>query len=118
MRSPPSFIYGGYNRQMNTEYSDVHVLSLPGFRWTTASGSTSVDRQRRDHACEVIGERHLVSWGGAKEEAGRVSWEIVDAFPQGIGLFDMSTFEWTEEYKAGAAAYERHEKIGEWYAEG
>lgn len=119
------FIYGGRSESSGTEYSDVYVLSLPGFRWTTVSGSQSVDRQRSNHACAVIGDRHLMSWGGIRRasntranENDRPWWEIADAFPQGIGLFDMTTLEWTTRYDPDAGEYRRHETIGEWYQEG
>lgn len=113
-REMRSFIYGGYNKQRPTEttYSSVHVLSLPAFHWTTIAGSANRDRERHAHVCAVVGNRHLLSRGGLRQETDGVSWDRVDPFPRGIGIFDMSSLEWTHEYNASAAPYEQNQRTG------
>lgn len=45
-------------------------------------------------------------------------WLEPDPFPQGVGIFDMATLQWTDGYDAGAAAYETHESIRKFYDDG
>ena len=39
-----------------------------------------------------------------------------DPRPQGIGVFDMTTLAWTDEYNSAAPAYEPATVIKNWYA--
>lgn len=113
-----SFIYGGSNNFVRADYSDVHVLSLPGFHWTSVTNQSNRDRQRREHTCAVAGKRHLISWGGLRGDNDVDPWQIPDPSPNGIMIFDMSALQWTSEYRADAEAYEQHERITSWYNDG
>ncbi|KAH7311625.1 hypothetical protein B0I35DRAFT_411798 [Stachybotrys elegans] len=109
------FIYGGANRLLDTDYRDIYVLSLPGFVWSQPANINSVPRS--EHTCAVVGNRQLLSWGGLdfNDDDG---WRSHDPFPQGLGIFDMSALEWSNEYDAEARPYEAHQRIRSWYDDG
>lgn len=56
----------------------------------------------------------MLSVGGDAEEA----WLTEDVFAQGLGVFDMVKWIWTDKYDAGAADYDSHDDIKEWYKDG
>lgn len=95
----------------------MYALSLPGFRWTRLAPEKSPPA-RRDHMCETVGKRQMLSWGGLDAGDGTSMWENGDAFPQSIGIFDMATLQWTDRYDADAEEYETHESIRSWYDDG
>lgn len=113
------FIYGGEIRNSGRSYSDMYVLSLPGFEWTRLAPQRSPPA-RRDHMCLTVGKRQMLSWGGLNtaDGPGGSMWLDPDDFPQGLGIFDMATLQWTDGYDAGAAAYETHESIRKFYDDG
>ncbi|KAH6688519.1 kelch repeat protein [Plectosphaerella plurivora] len=113
------FLYGGEIRNSRRSYSDMYVLSLPGFEWTRLAPSRSPPA-RRDHMCLTVGKRQMLSLGGLNtaDGPGGSMWLEKDPFPQGVGIFDMATLQWTDGYDAGASAYETHESIRKFYDDG
>jgi hypothetical protein len=110
-------VFGGSNWDLNTDYSDLYVLSLPGFKWTRITGIKSAPRA--EHVCTVIGKRQLFSWGGVdRNNKKHDGWSEKDPFPRGIGIFDMTAMEWKDEYDASAEEYEPNERIRSWYTDG
>lgn len=109
-------MYGGEIRGDGSSYGDMYALSLPGFRWTRLAPDRRAP-ERRDHACETVGRRQMLSWGGINTGDGRM-WGTKDSFPHGIGIFDMTALQWRDSYDADADAYEPHESIRRWYDEG
>lgn len=91
----------------------MHILSIPTFHWTPVPGATNAGRMRQRHSCAVVGRRHLLSWGGFSDDNSRTER---DAFPQGIGLLDMTTLQWTTRYDADAEPYVQHQLIQDWVA--
>ncbi|KFA47531.1 hypothetical protein S40293_02131 [Stachybotrys chartarum IBT 40293] len=107
------FVFGGSNSNERTEYSDLYVLSLPGFRWTRVSGlNTSA---RAEHVCAVVGKRQFISWGGLNATYETSIYDSPDSFPQGIGIFDMTALEWRDEYNPSTEPYRLHLSIQAWY---
>ncbi|KAK6425735.1 hypothetical protein LTR95_016221 [Oleoguttula sp. CCFEE 5521] len=99
------FMYGGDAGQIDTTTSQgvVHVLSLPSFNWQVHP--TNATYSRVGHACNVIGNRQMAVIGGLiLGSAGEWDFEP-DPWPNGIGIFDISAFEWSASYDASAAAY-------------
>ncbi|EXF80870.1 kelch repeat protein [Colletotrichum fioriniae PJ7] len=99
-------------------YSDVFVLSLPGFVWRQVQFDDV--SPRTDHHCAVVGNRKMIVVGGrttSKSAANLEGWALRDPWPQGLGLFDLAEWTWKNEYNASAGAYRSHEEIQRWYRE-
>ncbi|OQO12636.1 hypothetical protein B0A48_02098 [Cryoendolithus antarcticus] len=99
------FMYGGNAGQIDTTISQgvVVVLSLPSFNWQVHSSNATYSRV--GHAYNAIGNRQMAIIGGLiLGSAGEYDFEP-DPWPNGIGIFDMSAFEWSASYDASAAAY-------------
>lgn len=69
---------------------------------------------RANQDCQVIGNRHLLSIGGYDPTAGNES-AIVDPWPFGLGLFDMTALEWTDKYDAAAPPYVQSDHVKAFY---
>lgn len=120
LTSTVRFVYGGGNDDDEMDFGDIHVLSLPGFRWTKVSDEA--DRGRAEHACVAVRSSQLLSFGGlsyhAASRQGEDAFLYKDNYPRGIGIFDMNSLEWKEFYDAEAGNYTTHESIKSWYDEG
>ncbi|KAI9770481.1 MAG: hypothetical protein M1839_003196 [Geoglossum umbratile] len=77
------YMYGGRDNK-GQFFSDVHVLSLPSFTWTQVS--TGYGGPRYGHACHVVAQRQLLSYGGADSEN---LTDTCDYEYRAVGLFDM-----------------------------
>ena len=117
-----SFIYGGatepqidMNNPTDTNYTSVYVLSTPAFQWFRSSSVPTTVR-RANHECVVIGNRQMISIGGAQPSSPDSLGQDDDPWPNGIGLFDMTAFEWVGQYTADAAEYDSPNAVKEYYA--
>ncbi|OTB19672.1 hypothetical protein K445DRAFT_313450 [Daldinia sp. EC12] len=113
------FIYGGSsaNHAGNT-FSDVYVLSLPGFVFFKSNSSGT---PRADHGCAVIGngKRQMLSYGGIDADPGLGSHNMTpDPWKQSLGIYDMSEMIWKDSYDVNAADYESPAVVRDWYAQG
>ncbi|MCJ1462072.1 hypothetical protein MMC07_000672 [Pseudocyphellaria aurata] len=110
------FLFGGMTGPdfgpSNVDSHQVYILALPAFRWIRATNSSTVSRASQD--CQVIGNRHLLSIGGYDPTASNES-AIVDPWPYGLGLFDMTALEWTERYDAAAQPYVQSDQVKAFY---
>ncbi|KAF4954315.1 hypothetical protein FGADI_5338 [Fusarium gaditjirri] len=110
------FIYGGWNmwNDKTKAFGDVWVLSLPAFKWFKAD----TDGPKRGmHGCALIGKRQMVSIGGndwGKDEG----WRDKDPWTQGIGILDLPSMAWSNEYDADAEDYESPKVVKDWYTNG
>ena len=100
------FLYGQANywyaaTDSSIADSVVYVLSLPSFHWTKQDAVATVARNR--HTCNVIGGRQMVIVGGVVGIVGQLF--TADPWDNGIGIFDMSAFEWTDSYNPNALPY-------------
>ncbi|KAM0334379.1 hypothetical protein ACHAQA_001405 [Verticillium albo-atrum] len=112
-----TFIYGGRNDRNNEVYDDAYVLTLPGFHWEKVDYEAKSPRS--GHACLVVGKRQLLSFGGVNHEPGMPKlWQDPDPWPQGLGVFDMTELNWTNEYDADASDYDSPQVVKSWYADG
>ncbi|PKS06218.1 hypothetical protein jhhlp_006964 [Lomentospora prolificans] len=103
------FLLGGYNTLSGTTFEDLYVLSLPGFVWTKVDAVEGGPRQGQ--TCVVAGKRHMLVIGGMNSDG----WGNKDAFPQGLGIFDLSELKWSTEYDADAADYVASDVVKDWY---
>ncbi|KXH67295.1 kelch repeat protein [Colletotrichum salicis] len=103
------FLYGGLSsvtdfNKIDSVSGDVYVLSLPGFVFFKAAGSSI---PRADHACVVVagGGRHLLSIGGVDWSVGFPKYLTdPDPWELGLGIFDMTEMRWSGWYDSQAAA--------------
>ncbi|KAI3540189.1 kelch repeat protein [Colletotrichum filicis] len=112
------FLFGGTAGFSNRAYSDVFVLSLPGFVWRQVQFDDV--SPRTDHHCAVVGNRQMIVVGGrttSKSVGNLEGWALRDPWPQGLGLFDLVEWTWKDDYNASAGAYRSHEEIQRWYRE-
>lgn len=114
-------MYGGaiVNDIENTVLNGaVWVLSLPSFNWHMQD--TTPDLGRWVHTCEAVG-RQMISIGGAvvysdtSSDAFLVTGGVPDPWDQGLGVFDMTTMQWTDGYDAHAKPYTTPQVIKDWY---
>lgn len=115
------FVYGGAVNQTsdwgapNHEgYLNVFALSLPGFVWFKSNSSTTV--RRAAHTCSLVGNRQMVSIGGYQPSSRQSLGVAQDPWVSGIGIFDLSSFAWTDHYDVEAAPYELPHVIESYYS--
>jgi hypothetical protein len=94
-------------------YLNVYALSLPAFRWFKSNSTTTV--RRACNTCNVIGNRQMVSIGGRLPSSLQALGVEQDPWASGLGVFDMSDFEWVDHYNAAAAAYESPQVVQKYY---
>jgi hypothetical protein len=104
------WIYGG--RDSSGVKSDVWVLSLPAFRWFNIDVESP---PRVYHNCALIGKRQALVTGGIDEN--RV-WATSDPWRHSLGVFDMTTLEWSSSFNANADDYESPQVVQDWYNSG
>jgi hypothetical protein len=109
------FVYGGGNKQSNTDYGDIWALSLPGFHWTKVSDDTKA--KRAEHAC-VGTKSTMLSFGGLRLFMDDAAFGQKDEFDRGIGIFNLNTLEWDGSYNADAEGYKTHDRIIQGYNDG
>jgi hypothetical protein len=106
------FIYGGWDGNVaGSLYSDVWVLTIPGFRWFPGPAGTS----RYGHRCALAGSRQMISVGGLGSAR---DWYTADEWQQGIGDLDLTAMTWSSSYNATALSYQSPQIVQAWYAAG
>ncbi|KAK1494715.1 kelch repeat protein [Colletotrichum cuscutae] len=112
------FLYGGGSTETGSVSGDVYVLSLPGFVFFKAAGSSAI---RAGHTCVVVGEggRQMLSIGGTDGSLGFPrSLTDPDPWKLGLGIFDMTEMRWSDGYDYQARPYESPDAVKQWYAQG
>ncbi|KAK3346131.1 hypothetical protein B0T25DRAFT_551145 [Lasiosphaeria hispida] len=118
------FLYGGFNGLLENTYSDVAVLSLPGFVWSRRAFGEKKESNgaaRSFAACAVAGEssRQMLVVGGVYQSREKVDyWRSVDPWPQGLGVFDLTAMNWSDGWDPNAVEYERPQVVRDWYSQG
>ncbi|KAF6784147.1 kelch repeat protein [Colletotrichum sojae] len=106
------FLYGGNNLNPEPSFSEVYILSLPGFVWKRADSPPRNGTARTFMACARAGKRQMITVGG-RDIAERPTL-AADVFPKGLGIFDLTELRWKDEYDAGAAEYDSPQVIKSW----
>jgi hypothetical protein len=117
------FVYGGQGDEET--YSDMHILTIPGFRWFKVDDFDSSPRVH--HSCVPIGpviedeedngsrrRRQMLTTGGLLNDT-KQAWGEDDLWPYTLGLFDMTDLKWKAEYDPEAETYETPKMIRDWY---
>jgi hypothetical protein len=76
------------------QFDEVYVLTLPAFTWFKADYPAQLTRAW--HTCHTVGNQ-MISFGGLDPSDGSLS-SSDDPFPNGIGIFDMTTMQWTTNF--------------------
>ncbi|KAH8158818.1 hypothetical protein CIB48_g9419 [Xylaria polymorpha] len=102
----------------DTSEIDAYVLSLPGFVWFKLSPSREFPRW--GHSCAAAGGRsQIIVVGG--QNAYSIAPESIsdpDPWPQGIGVFDLQTLDWSDSYQPDSMNYQIPKVIDDWYRAG
>jgi hypothetical protein len=115
------YLYGGVSSSMSSKPdTDIYVLSLPAFTWfkKTAINSTP----RIFHRCEIKGSS-LISIGGQSQEINNLYYASFsearkpDPFANGIGVLDLTNFNWTNQYSWDDAEYKYPSFVRDWYSD-
>ncbi len=98
------YIYGGQH-ETDPALDDVWVLTIPSFQWISV-GPTSVPRFY--HSCALLGDRYIATYGGVAGVGGNegaASPEPCDTAQSGLRLFDLTTFDWAEQFEPSPSNY-------------
>ena len=112
------FIYGGWKGNAGEGFDEVWVLTLPAFTWISVNGGVSGTYPRIGHTCQVAGNRQMISIGGLNiTQANLVeAWSGPDVSQrQGIAVYDLSTWDFTNFLNSTAAPYTRADQIQRYY---
>lgn len=86
-----------------------YVLSLPSFTWSIVYRGS--DQMRHSHTCSTIGQRQMVVIGGYNP-AAFIGGDY-DPWTNGIGVFDMVTSSWSDNYNSSAMPYQRSSTLND-----
>lgn len=103
-------MFGGSNNDEKAAYNSVYVLSLPSFTWSLV-GRVPRAQVREGNGCAIVGKSQFLTWGGIYWGSELEQVSSPDPFPQGLGIFDLNSLEWKDEYRADAAAYTAHSSL-------
>ena len=98
------YIYGGQH-ETDEALDDVWILTIPSFQWISV-GATSVPRFY--HSCALLGDRYIATYGGVAGVGGNegtFSPEPCDTAQSGLRLFDLTTFDWAEQFELSPSNY-------------
>jgi hypothetical protein len=94
-------------------YLNVYVLSLPAFRWFQTPATTTT--RRCSHTCAVIGNRQMISIGGRAPSTLNPLGMDQDSWKSGVGILDMTIWEWNDHFDAADEPYERADVVKQYY---
>lgn len=115
-------VYAGWNNTLgeySTSFDAAYILSLPSFNWFKADYEATSPR----HAltCEHIGGGQVLTVGGldtSQHDASnqyRGVFHTVDPFPQGLGVFDLSTMSFADLFEVNKTTYEYADALSTYY---
>ncbi|KAL8943249.1 MAG: hypothetical protein Q9211_001044 [Gyalolechia sp. 1 TL-2023] len=122
------FLYGGTNGRLGPDavpYDEIYILTLPAFHWLKVNYPPL--SPRGGHSCNAVGGSQIASVGGfdanpdlyvnyLTEDVDRsVLNTSADPFTQGLGIFDLTTLTWADQYTANAPPYTQSEMVREYY---
>lgn len=120
------FMYGGYPGTTGTDaiaYDQVFILTLPAFHRIQVD--YLAEHPRREHTCTAVGGSQILTLGGFDSSTTdqtatnyQSMLESADPFKQGICIFNMTSLEFQDGYKAdslNASTYTSFELIQFYY---
>jgi hypothetical protein len=72
------------------------------------------------HTCAGIGKRQMIVVGGVPFYTGEWTGEDppADLSVQGLGILDLPSLSWSDQYDSEASAYNSPEVVMNWYSNG
>ncbi|PGH04545.1 hypothetical protein AJ79_07071 [Helicocarpus griseus UAMH5409] len=112
------YILGGIRNEDLAEddylnLGQIHVLTLPTFKWTTIPSSNAPPRE--SHNCQIIGGRQMLVTGGSIVTRRRLDAVQKDPWANGLGLFDLTDLKWKNRYDSEGAPYQRSQFVKGYY---
>ncbi|CZT06570.1 uncharacterized protein RCO7_04319 [Rhynchosporium graminicola] len=108
------FVYGGSGLEFfsdaNSDSRNVYILTLPAFRWIRAGALTA---PRAGSSCQTV-KNQMISYGGF-DPTGTTSFERLEPWAFGIGIFDLHSLKWGVNYNPNAPAYVQSTAVSEFY---
>ncbi|KAL8955754.1 MAG: hypothetical protein Q9193_006509, partial [Seirophora villosa] len=123
------FVYGGHGGHLGPDavpYDEIFILTLPAFHWLKVDYPPS--SPRNGHTCNAVGGSQIISIGGVAadsriyinhpldEIADSTFTTSADPFAQGLGIFDMTTLTWRNNYTPNAPPYEQSDLVRDFYS--
>jgi len=108
-------MYGGSQSVSSLELDNVWVLSLPSFQWHQGNHTPVRGRTGIDSSCNLVGHRQMVITGGLDPDNSSAA--VVDPWPLGLGVFDLSDMVFKDRYDANASAYSSPNIVKTWYSD-
>ena len=108
----------GSQQQQHTQTMDeVYVLSFPSFNWQKADYSPTWPRI--GHSCAQIGHGQMAVIGGVNPalDSEAEQYSTPDPWPNGVGVFDLSNMQWTNQYDKTAPNYTKPAAVQSWYSQ-
>ena len=120
--------FGGVLGDTAIPYDDAHILILPSFHWIKVN-TFAARNPRYGHSCNAVGGSHILTIGGVDANPAIsnpgpdnvMTYESTlntsaDPFTQGLGIFDMTTLSFTDQYTANASPYVQSNPVVQYYA--
>lgn len=115
-------VYAGWNNTLgeySTSFDAAYVLSLPSFNWFKADYEAA--SPRHGLTCEHIGGGQVLTIGGldtSQHDASnqyRGVFHTEDTFPQGLGIFDLSSMSFADSFEANRTTYDYAYALSTYY---
>lgn len=115
-------VYAGWNNTLGeyaTSFDAAYVLSLPSFNWFKADYEAT--SPRHGLTCNHIGGGQVLTVGGLDTSQHDASsqykgvFHTVDDFPQGLGVFDLSSMSFVDSFEANKTTYDYADALSTYY---
>ncbi|KAI3390574.1 hypothetical protein diail_9185 [Diaporthe ilicicola] len=115
-------VYAGWNNTLgdySISFDAAYVLSLPSFNWFKADYTAA--SPRHGLTCNHIGGGQVLTIGGLDTSQNDASdqykgvFHTEDAFPQGLGVFDLSTLSFADSFDANRTTYDYADALQTYY---
>ena len=115
-------VYAGWNNTLGDyalSFDAAYVLSLPSFNWFKADYEAT--SPRHGLTCEHIGGGQVLTVGGLDTSQNDASnqyrgvFHTEDTFPQGLGVFDLSSLSFADAFEANRTTYDYADVLSTYY---
>lgn len=115
-------VYAGWNNTLgeySVSFDAAYVLSLPSFNWFKADYEAA--SPRHGLTCEHIGGGQVLTVGGLDTSQNDASnqyrgvFHTEDTFPQGLGVFDLSSLSFADSFEANRTTYDYADALSTYY---
>ena len=124
------FVYNGfpdYAGPTALPYDTIKILTIPAFTWVDVPYVPSSSRS--SHTCHAVGGSQILVVGGIDQDPpnpilgkqdcttnDNYRFSTSDPLKQGLGIFDLSTFSWSDHYSAKPQPYVQNDAVSSRYS--